>query len=141
MIAINAALSIPEDEIEFSTSRSPGPGGQHVNTTDTRVTLRFDVVNSSALSQAQKARVLAELSTRINAAGVLRVVCHSERSQWANRRKALERFAELLRQALKPRKRRRATAVPRTERRRRLESKRRHGAIKKGRTRPGTEGE
>lgn len=141
MIPITAALSIPEDEIAFTTSRSPGPGGQHVNTTDTRVTLRFDVVNSQALGEGQKARILAALATRINAEGVLRVVCHSERSQWANRQKALERFAELLRQALKPRKKRRATAVPRAERRRRLESKRQRGAVKKGRARPGSEGE
>lgn len=137
MIWINAGLAVPENEIEFAVSRSPGPGGQHVNTTDTRVTLRFDVVNSKTLSEAQKARILARLSTRINAAGVLRVTCHSERSQKANKDLAVERFAVLLAEALKQRRVRRPTSVPRNEKRRRLEGKRLRAAVKKGRSRPG----
>ncbi len=137
MIWVNAQLAVPEDEIDFVTSRSPGPGGQHVNTTDTRVTLRFDVVNSKTLSSAQKVRILSRLATRINAEGVLRVTCHSQRSQRANKDMALERFAELLRQALKVEKKRRPTSVPRAEKRRRVEGKRLRSAVKKGRARPG----
>ncbi len=137
MVEIMPGLSVPEEEIAFATSRSPGPGGQHVNTTDTRVTLRFDVVNSKSLSQAQKRRIMERLATRISAAGVLRVVSHAARSQWANKQAALERFALLLRRALTPPKPRRATAVPRGEKARRLTEKRRRGETKKARTRPG----
>lgn len=141
MIQVNAQLSLAEDEILFAVSRSPGPGGQHVNTTDTRVTLRFDVVNSKSLSQGQKARILERLAGRINKDGVLRVTAHAERSQKANKDRALERFVELLRQALKVEKKRRPTRVPLGEKRRRVESKRQRSAVKKGRAKPGAEGE
>ncbi len=141
MIAVNAQCSLAEDEITFAVSRSPGPGGQHVNTTDTRVTLRFDVVNSKSLSPDQKARILARLAGRINKDGVLRVTAHAERSQRANKERALARFVELLREALKQEKKRRPTLVSRAEKRRRVESKRQRAAVKKGRARPGAEDE
>ena len=139
MIQVNAQLAVAEDEIEFAVSRSPGPGGQHVNTTDTRVTLRFDVVNSKSLSDFQKARILARLAGRVNKDGVLRVTAHAERSQKANKDRALARFVELLREALKVEKKRRPTPVPRAEKRRRVESKRLRSAVKKGRSKPGAE--
>jgi ribosome-associated protein len=137
MIEINARLSIPEEELSFSASRAGGPGGQHVNKVSTRVTLRFDVDGSPSLSPAQKRRIRSTLATRITRDGVLRVVCGRQRSQAANRIEAMERFAELLRQALRPRRRRVATRVPANEKRRRLEQKRRRARLKRERGRPG----
>lgn len=141
MIEINRKLSIPEDELTFSVARSGGPGGQHVNKVSTRVTLRFDVLSSPSLTARQRNRILRRLATRINRDGVLRVACGRQRSQAANRREVRERFAELLRGALLPEKRRVATRVSRTEKRRRVEEKRRRGRIKRERGRPGDEGD
>ncbi len=135
---INDRLAIPHEELRFSASRGGGPGGQHVNKVSSRIILRFDVAGSPSLSNSQKALIRSRLSTRINRVGELRVVCGRQRSQTANRREAVERFVDLLRSALKRRKRRVATGVPRNERRRRLETKRRRGQIKLGRT-PGSQ--
>jgi ribosome-associated protein len=136
MIEINNQLSIPEDELTFTASRAGGPGGQHVNKVSTRVTLRFDVAGSPWLSAAQKNRIAQQLATRMTREGVLRVACGKHRSQAANRAEAVERFAELLREALKRRKRRRSTKVPEAERKRRLEQKRRRARLKQRRGRP-----
>jgi len=139
MIEINKNLSIPAEEVRFSVSRSGGPGGQHVNKVSTRVTLFFDVAGSPSLIPAQKHRIRERLATRVNKEGVLRVVCGRNRSQAANRREAVDRFAELLRQALKRPRLRRKTGVPKKERKRRLEDKK-HRARRKqvrGRVRGG----
>jgi ribosome-associated protein len=133
MIEINDNLSIPEEELAFRSARSSGPGGQHVNKTSSRITLLFDIPASQSLSDAQKRRIRERLATRINRDGVLRVVCGRHRSQAANRREAVDRFAELLRQALKKVRRRRKTSVPAGARRRRMENKRRRGEIKRTR--------
>jgi ribosome-associated protein len=137
-VEINEDLSIPEEELDFTASRSGGPGGQHVNKTSSRVTLFFDVDASPSLTEEQKRRLRARLSTRISRAGVLRVVCQRSRSQAANRTEAVERFAELLREALKRRRPRRRSGVPNAERRRRLEGKRRRAQVKRLRGRPPT---
>jgi ribosome-associated protein len=134
-VEINGRLAIPEDELTFSVARSGGPGGQHVNKVSTRVTLTFDVDASPSLGDRQKTRLHERLATRIDRRGVLRVVCGRHRSQAANRREVVERFAELLREALKPPRKRVETRVPRGERRRRLEQKRRRADVKKGRGR------
>jgi ribosome-associated protein len=141
MIEINPQLSIPEDELTFTASRAGGPGGQHVNKVSTRMTLRFDVAGSEWLSAAQKRRIAQRLATRMTREGVLRVVCGKHRSQAANRAEAVERFSELLSDALKPRKRRRVTRVPQAERRRRLEQKRRRAQIKRRRGKPDADGD
>ena len=141
MIEINRELSIPEDELLFSVSRSGGPGGQHVNKVSTRVTLRFDVLASPSLTERQRNRILRRLATRISREGLLRVACGRHRSQAGNRREVRERFADLVRAALLPEKRRVATRVPRTEKKRRMEEKRRRGRIKRARGRPGDEGD
>ena len=141
MIEINRNLSIPQEELVFRVSRSGGPGGQHVNKVSTRVTLRFDVPGSPSLTERQRRRIQRRLASRIGRDGVLRVVCGRQRSQAANRREATERFAELIRQALLPEKRRVATRVPQAEKRRRVEEKRRRGRVKRERTRPGGEEE
>jgi ribosome-associated protein len=85
MIEINRNLSIPEHELSFTTARSGGPGGQHVNKVSSRVTLWFNVAESPSLSAFQKRRIMSRLATRINQRGELRVVAQQHRSQIANR--------------------------------------------------------
>jgi ribosome-associated protein len=134
MIRITKDISIPEDELRFTASRSGGPGGQQVNKQSTRVTLWFDVANSESLSAAQKRRVFEGLATRINKRGILRVVSQKTRSQALNRIAAMERFADLVRTALKPSKRRKPTRISASVRQRRLEEKRRRGRLKRDRS-------
>jgi len=140
MIRILPGLAIPDDEVSFTASRSGGPGGQHVNKVNSRVTLTFDVQASPSLSAEQKRRLLNRLAKRISSAGILRVVARASRSQLVNRDAAEERFAELLRTALAPAKLRIKTALPATKRRSRVEEKRHHSEIKKDRVyRPGSD--
>ena len=134
MIRITKDISIPEDELRFTASRSGGPGGQQVNKQSTRVTLWFDVANSESLSAAQKRRVFERLATRINKRGILRVVSQKTRSQALNRIAAMERFADLVRTALKRSKRRKPTRIPASVRQRRLEEKSRRGRLKRDRS-------
>jgi len=134
MIKITDDLLIPEDALSFTASRSSGPGGQHVNKSSTRVTLRFEVLGSPSLSAEQKALLLTRLSTRVNKDGVLRVVAQKHRSQSANRELAVARFAELLRAALKRTSPRHPTRVPKAARNRRLEEKKHRGRVKRDRS-------
>jgi ribosome-associated protein len=105
MIEINRWLSIPESELRFSAARSSGPGGQHVNKVSTRVILEFDVEGSPTLSSSQRQRIRDRMGARLGRDGRLRLSCQRHRSQAANRREVVERFANLLREALKPRRR------------------------------------
>ena len=139
MILITPLLSIAEDELSFTTSRSGGPGGQNVNKVNSRITLLFDVAASPSLSPDQKRRISARLASRINREGVLRVIAQRHRSQAANRDEAVERLAELLAAALHRPKRRIRTAIPRSARRRRLADKRHHSRVKGNRARPGSD--
>ena len=134
MITITASLVIPSEELTFTASRSSGPGGQNVNKLSTRVTLQFDVLRSPSLMEDQRQRILVKLNSRISKNGVLRVSCQQSRSQAANRDGAVERFVELLRQALRRRPPRKRTALPGSARERRLEDKKRRGRIKAART-------
>ncbi len=139
MIRINPRLQIRESELSFSASRSSGPGGQNVNKVSSRVTLRFDLEGSPSLTDEQKRRLRRRLSSRLTKEGVLQLDSQRHRSQSANREDAVARFQELLRKALAPRRRRIATSVPRSSRRRRLQRKKRRGAIKQLRSRPSLE--
>lgn len=139
VIEINDHVSIPRAELEFSVSRSAGPGGQHVNKVSSRVSLHFDLEASVSLSDAQKERIRQRLSTRITRAGVFQLHCQAHRSQAQNRELAVERFAELLREALHRDKPRRKTRVSKTAKQRRMEDKRRRGAVKRTRSGPGDE--
>lgn len=136
MLWISDRISIDEGELRFTASRSAGPGGQHVNKVNSRVTLRFDLVGSPSLDDEQKARIRERLPTRINKEGVLSVSAQRERSQAANRQRAMERFVELLQDALVIPRERRPTRVPRRSQRRRLEDKRRRSSVKDQRRKP-----
>ena len=124
------SVVLPLAEVELRFSRSSGPGGQHANTAETRVEAILDVVSTSALTEAQRRRVLAK------AGPTLRAVAQDERSQWRNRELAVERLVDQLRQALAVERRRVATRPSTASRERRLEAKRRRSQSKKLRRPP-----
>jgi ribosome-associated protein len=136
MIAIDAELAIPDEEVSFVTSRSGGPGGQNVNKLETKVMVRFDVAGSPSLTEERRSRILERLATRITRAGFLQVTSQKHRTQGDNREAALERFAELLREALREEAPRKPTRTPRAAKKRRIESKRRQGERKRQRSSP-----
>ena len=137
-LTIAEGVVIRDDELTFTASRSGGPGGQHVNKTDSKVTLRFDVAHSPSLPDVIRARLLEVLGGRVAADGTVRVVCQASRSQFANRKTAEKRLQDLLANALVPVAPRFVTKVPRAEKRRRIEFKKRRGGIKRARAVPGT---
>jgi ribosome-associated protein len=132
-VRVSRRLEIPPDEIEYSFSTSSGPGGQHANKVATRVDLRWNVDDSRVLRDEDRRRIRARLRHRIDSAGVLRLSSDRHRSQWRNRADVTARLADLVAEALKPPKQRVATAPTRAAKERRLESKRRRGAIKRNR--------
>lgn len=134
-IPITPRLAIPREEITQRATRSSGPGGQHVNTSSTRVELTWNVAASPSLSESQRERLLAKLATRLDGSGTLRVVAQSERSQLRNREEAIARFAAMVAQALVVPKTRRPTRPSKAAKRERLETKRKRGALKKERRR------
>jgi ribosome-associated protein len=127
---VTRSVLLPVAEIELRFSRSSGPGGQHANTSETRVEATLDVEATAALTDAQKRRVVAK------AGPVLRAVAQDERSQLRNRELAVERLVEQLRQALKVERRRVATKPTAASRERRLESKKRRSQTKRLRRPP-----
>jgi ribosome-associated protein len=129
-IRVTRSVAVPLSEIALRTSRSSGPGGQHANTSETRVEAIFDVERSSALTPIQKRRVIAK------AGSVLRAVAQDERSQLRNRTLAIERLADQLREALRVPRRRVATRPSAEARERRLASKKRRGEVKRLRRTP-----
>jgi ribosome-associated protein len=135
-IRVGKRTLIPMREIELRTSRSGGPGGQHVNKVETQVQVRWDLEDSEAVSEAQKRRIRAALGHRLAGGRYLTTRSRAKRSQTANRRAALERLAELLTRALEPRKRRRPTRPTTASRETRLRTKRRQSQRKRERTRP-----
>lgn len=134
-IRINPRVTIPAGEISITTSRSSGPGGQHVNTTDSRVQLRWNVVASAALGPVQRRRVLAALGSRLTGDGDLILAADAHRSQRRNRDAVVERLVDMVRRALVPPKPRKATRPTAASRERRLKDKKRRARIKRGRGR------
>ena len=134
-IPVTASLSIPAEELSFGYSRSGGPGGQNVNKVSTRVTVWLDVAGSPSLTDVQKARIRSRLAARMSREGVLHVVSQQTRSQARNRELAVERLAELLREALATRPPRRRPPVPARIHERRLQAKRQRGRRKRERSR------
>jgi ribosome-associated protein len=135
-LRINDQLSIPLAELRFQFTPSSGPGGQHASRSATRVELLFDVARSPSLDDVQREQVTAALKRYMDGEGTLHLVSQASRSQAQNRQEVTARFQELVAQALKPRKRRRRTRVPRAERERRLAEKRRRGDKKRLRQPP-----
>jgi ribosome-associated protein len=128
-------IVVPEAELVERFSHSSGPGGQSVNTSDTRVELRWDVANSAALTDAQRARLLDRLAGRL-VGGILIVTASEFRSQWRNRQAARARMSALLAEGLRPPPAaRRATRPSRAARERRLTGKKHRGEVKRGRGR------
>jgi ribosome-associated protein len=124
-IRVTRSVVVPRSEIELRTSRSSGPGGQHAQKSETRVEAVFDVEASSALSEAQKRRVVAK------AGPVLRAIAQDERSQLRNKELAIERVVESLREALRVPRRRVPTKPSAASRERRLDQKKRRGQVKR----------
>jgi ribosome-associated protein len=129
-IRVTRSVVLPRSEIELRTSRSSGPGGQHAQKSETRVEAVFDVEASTALSDAQKRRVVAK------AGPVLRAIAQDERSQLRNKDLATERLIEVLRDALRVPRRRVPTKPSAASRERRLEQKKRRSQVKRLRRQP-----
>ena len=139
-IIIDASLAIPLSELNFRFTQSSGPGGQHVNKAATQAELLFDVARSPSLNEAQRRAILQALDRFIDGDGILHLTSQSTRSQLRNRQDVTERFQALLRQTLKPRKKRRATKPTAASREQRLEQKKRRGTLKRTRRAPTVEG-
>lgn len=135
IVQITKSVSIPTFELSFRFARGGGPGGQHANRSATQVELLFDVANSPSLNETQRRRVLRKLETRIDKEGILHLVSQETRSQYRNREEVVERFQELMGDALHVPKKRVPTRPSRAARERRLKEKR-HRSQKKRRRRP-----
>ena len=132
-LVVNNRLVIPAKELQWRFSRASGPGGQGVNTTDSRVELLLDLEACSVLGPVRRARLLESLGSRLSD-GCLRVVAAEERSQWQNRQVAMARLSDLLREGLKPPPpSRKATRPGRGAVKRRLEAKKKRGDLKRQR--------
>ncbi|GHG43930.1 alternative ribosome rescue aminoacyl-tRNA hydrolase ArfB [Streptomyces zaomyceticus] len=130
---IRGSVSLPEAELQWRFSRSSGPGGQHVNTSDSQVELRFDLAATDSLPEVWKARALERLATRL-VNGVVTVRSSEHRSQWRNRETAAVRLAALLAEATAPPpKPRRPTKIPRGINERRLREKKQRSETKRTR--------
>lgn len=128
---MNHDITIPEHEIEITASRSGGAGGQHVNKTSSRITVRWNVKNSSVLTDEQKARVLEKLQSRLTTEGDLIIHNSTSRSQQHNKKMALAQLEREVRKALHVPKKRMATRMSKAVKEARLQSKARRSAIKK----------
>ena len=133
VLVVTPALAIPRGELDARTSRAGGAGGQHVNTSSTRVELRWNVQRSSVLDDATRARLLEKLASRIDGEGFVRVIASERRSQLQNRERAEERLVDVVRRALATPKPRRKTRPTKASKEKRLEEKRRNAERKRNR--------
>jgi ribosome-associated protein len=130
---IAPGFAVPRSELEYRASRSGGPGGQHVNTSSTRIELLWNLEASNVLSDEQRQRLRTRLAARLDSSGAVRVVASERRSQQQNRQAADERLSALVRHALHVPKRRRPTKRPRAANEKRLTQKKRRSEVKRGR--------
>lgn len=130
-LLIKNGIIIPGHELEITASRAGGPGGQHVNKASTRITVRWNVNNTAALNDVQKQRVLNKLQSGLTKEGDLIVSSGSERSQQQNKKVALKILKDKLINALRVPKKRMKTKLPKGAKEARLQSKKKHGALKK----------
>lgn len=136
LLPITPQLSIPLAELEYRASRSGGPGGQHVNTSSTRIEVWWNIAASGSVSEEQRARLLTRLASRLDSSGRLRLVSSGSRSQLRNREEVTSRLREIVAQALRVPKKRRPTRPTRAVKAARLATKRRHAAKKRERKPP-----
>ena len=132
-IHVQHGITIPGHELEIAASRSGGPGGQHANKTSSRITLRWNIPETTALTDAQKQRVVAKLAPELTKEGDLVIHHSSSRSQHQNKEHARQRLAQKIRKALKVPKKRRKTKMPKGVKEARLQQKKQRGALKKQR--------
>jgi ribosome-associated protein len=135
-IRITRNVSIPDAEIEVRASRSGGPGGQSVNTSDSKVELRWDLAGSSALTPAQRDRLMDRLASRLTNDGVLILQGAEHKSQHRNREAVVARLKAIVGEAIEPPKPRRRTRPSRASKERRLKEKKERGEIKRLRKPP-----
>jgi ribosome-associated protein len=133
VLSINDSLWVPKAELDYRATRSGGPGGQHVNTSSTRVELAWDVGASPSLTDEQRARIREKLANRINGEGVLLMAASDHRSQHQNKEAVTERFVELVREALVVPKKRKKTQPSRAAREARLHAKKHRSDLKRSR--------
>jgi ribosome-associated protein len=136
MIRVTPTISLPDDEVLLEFTRSSGPGGQHVNKTETAVDLRFNIGTSSALTDAIRRRLLKLAGNRVDQHGVLLISAQSYRSQRRNIEEATERLCDLIRRAAVPPRPRRPTRPTKASKERRLTAKKVRGDTKRGRQGP-----
>jgi ribosome-associated protein len=130
---VTATVSIPRAELRHRATRAGGPGGQHVNTSSTRIELLWDLPRSQAVTEEQRERIRGKLAARLDADGMVRVVASDRRSQQQNREAAEERLVALVRHALHVPKRRKPTKPPKAATERRLAEKRKRSERKRDR--------
>ena len=130
-VVVSNGIVIPEHELEITTSRGGGPGGQHVNKTDTRVTVRWNIKSTQVLTEQQKLHVLARLHNKLTSEGDILISNCSSRSQLHNKEQALAQLAALITKALYVPKKRKATRTPKGAVESRLYQKTHRGALKK----------
>lgn len=132
-LVVSGSLAIPRHELSVRATKSGGPGGQHVNTSSTRIELLWNIATSRALDDAARARLLERLASRLDGEGTLRLVASDSRSQLQNRRAAEERLVAMVKAALVPRKKRKLTKPSRAAKEKRLDEKKRHSERKRNR--------
>jgi len=135
VLRITGGVTVPRSELVYRATRGGGPGGQHVNTSATRVELTWDIANTTALDSAQRTRVLEKLANRIDERGTLRLVAGESRSQHQNREAVTARFQDLLAWALRVPKPRKRTRPPKASKENRLKQKKHRSELKKQRSR------
>ena len=132
-LKVTASLAIPRSELHHRASRAGGPGGQHVNTSSTRIEVLWDLTGSRAVTDEERDRIRVKLAARLDADGMVRVVASDRRSQQQNRQAAEERLASLIKHALHVPKKRRATKPTRAAKERRLTDKKKRSERKRDR--------
>jgi ribosome-associated protein len=132
-LLVNESLAIPRAELQYRASRSGGAGGQHVNTSSTRIELLWDLTHSAAVDDEVRHRLLEKLHARLDADGKVRVVASDRRSQLQNRESAEARLVEIVRRALVIPKKRKATRPSKAAKQRRLTDKKKRSKQKRDR--------
>ena len=135
-LVVDAYLTLPAAELQLSACRSSGPGGQHVNKSDTKIELRWNLLASAAVDEHRRRRLLEALAGRLTATGELILTCDTHRSQRRNREEVRRRLADLLRRALRPRRPRVPTRATAASRQRRRRQKQQRARLKESRRTP-----